>query len=255
MLNTVDKFFLVVRTISNFPTAVLDRLGFLKGNVVYKLRGKKLQFIARVGTEDLSEIAVVSTGSEYNMDLIRLSNNPTIVDLGGHIGTFSIPLAKSLNGSAKIYTVEPDRNNFALLNANITLNNVQSVTPLHMAISDYIGKGNLKNDTNNTDAFYLGNSGDNNVCTVNTLRNALSPFDVKKIDLLKMDIEGGEYAILLDKRSFNYIKKHVNYIFMEFHTLDKKHNLALIKKIIKNDFKILNSPKNVLVLKNKNILN
>lgn len=252
-MNTISKLILVILTIENFPTAVFDKLGLLHGNVVYKIRNKNLKFIARAGTEDLAEIVVVGSGSEYDMKLINLPTQPVIVDLGAYIGDFCIPTARKFKDKCKIYALEPDKENYEILIKNIGLNKIHSIYPQNIAISDYTGKGYLKKDKLTTDGYYLDRLIDKITnCKISTLSGALNKYKLNKIDLLKMDIEGGEYKIFLHKDSLNYIQKNVHYIFMEYHNIDKKNNSSLIKKIIKQKFSIIRETKNTFTLENLN---
>lgn len=244
------KLFLLIRTLVNFPTAILDRVGFFRGRIIYKIRNNNLKFIARGGTEDMAEIVVVLSGYEYNTKNIKLPRFPTIVDLGGHIGSFSIYMAKNLKDKCKIFTFEPEEKNYSILKENILLNKLKSIRVNNLAISDYRGKGYLKKEKLNTDAYYLGTSRKIKNCEVSTLENALKDYKLQRIDLLKMDIEGGEYKIFSHKPSLDYIKKSVHYIFMEYHNINNHLNYSLIEETIKKNFYILNKRGNILTLEN-----
>lgn len=250
-MDILFKIFLIIKTVSNFHTAFLDKLGFLHEKTLYKIRNRKMNFVARGGTEDMAEIVVVTSGYEYKLESIKLPKSPVIVDLGGHIGTFSIYIARMLKDNCKIYTYEPDKDNYKILKQNIALNKIKSVYPKNIAISDYIGKGHLKIEKMNTDAYHLDLSkGKTLNCSVSTLRKELSTHKVQKIDLLKIDIEGGEYKIFLDKSSLDYIRKSVHYIFIEYHDIDSQYNYSRIKKIIEENFRILHRRANILTLEN-----
>ncbi len=253
-MDKIIKLFLLINTLSNFPIAIFDRLGLIHGQVVYKIKKGDLRFFARAGTEDVAEIVVVSSGYEYNTKLIELPKYPTIVDLGGHIGSFSISMARKFGDKCKIYVYEPDSENYKILVQNIALNKTYSVYPNNVAISDYAGKGYLETNEINNDAYHLAASKKKNTnCTVNTLVAALNKHKIQNIDLLKVDIEGGEYKILLHKPSLAYIKKVVHYIFMEYHDVDKHYNYHLIKSLIEKNFRILDKGENhVITLENPN---
>ncbi len=252
-MNALQKSVLAINTIVNFPTAFFDRLGLINKEVVYKIRNKDMRFIARGGTEDVAEIAVVASGYEYDINLLKLPKNPIIFDLGGHIGTFSIYMANLLKNKCSIYTYEPDKENFSLLKQNVSLNKSNSVTILNLAISDYVGKGYLKNEDMNTDAYHLETvTGKKPNCTISTIKREMQKNKVKKIDLLKIDIEGGEYKIFLHRESLEYILKNVHYIFMEYHNLDKKYNYSLIKKLIDKNFAVIQERTNTFTLENPN---
>lgn len=250
-MNLILKLILVIKTINNFHTAIFDRIGIMHGEVTYYLKKNNLKFIARAGSEDLSEIVVVGSGSEYKLDLINLSKNPTIVDLGGHIGSFSIPLARKLKNKCKIYTFEPDKNNYELLKRNIKLNNIKSITSYNYAIGAKNGIGYLKNKNINNDAYHLSDSKkDSTECEIKTLKKM---FGNKKIDLLKMDIEGGEYKIINHKESFKFIKENVNYIFIEHHPISKKYNGLYVRELLSKSFNVIYENTNTITFENKKI--
>jgi FkbM family methyltransferase len=251
IIDKLFKLFLLVKTIQNFFTAFLDAFGLLHKDVLYKIRNKDLKFYARAGTQDMAEIVVVASGSEYDLyDIKSLLVNPIVVDIGGHIGTFSIPLAKMLKNKCKIFIFEPDKDNFDLLLRNIKLNKVNSIFPKNIAISDYVGGGFLKTQGINPDAYSLDKSRKDFNCKVSTLSEEMQLKKITKIDILKMDIEGGEYKIFSDKKSLNFILKNVHYFFMEYHNIDRHYNYSLIQKIIENNFRVINKHGVTLSLEN-----
>ena len=253
MMNKLYKFFLLIQTIVNFPIALLDKLGLLQGEIIYSIRNKNLRFIARAKTEDIAEIVVVSSGYEYNLKNIKLPIKPIIIDLGAQIGTFSISIATLLKDKCKIYAFEPDTRNYSLFLRNIALNKICCVIPINIAISDFVGKGYLETKKINTDAYHLdAKKRKVTNCTITTLPVAMHKHRIKKIDLLKMDVEGAEYNIFSHKKSLDFIKKSVHYIFMEYHDINSKLNYSLIKDTIEKNFFILNKRGNILTLENKN---
>lgn len=247
------KLLLSFKSIVNFHTVILDKTKILHGEVVYKIRNKKTQFISRAGTNDVVEISLVLSNYEYNLKLIQLSSNPVIVDLGAHIGSFSLFLDSVLRGNCRIYAVEPDKGNFSLLTRNIELNNVHSIISKNYAISDYTGKGFLKKNNLDTDTYYLDKV-ENQVtnCKVMTFSRTMRECKISKIDLLKIDIEGGEYKIFLHKPSYQFIAKNVHYIFMEYHNLNSQFNYLFLKKTFERDFRNINKKNSVLTLENLN---
>jgi len=245
------KLFLVIKTIRNFPTAFLDILSLLRGEVLYNIRGKNIMFYSRANTEDIAEIVMVASGREYALsNIASLPKRPVIVDVGGHIGTFSISIAKILKNKCRVITFEPDKENYDLLLKNIKLNKVNSVSPKNIAISDYVGKGYLHTEKMNTDAYFLDQSRKGYNCQVSTLVGEMGLKRIKKINILKMDIEGGEYKIFSDKKSLNYILKNVHYFFLEYHNIDRINNYARIQRIIEDNFRVLDKHGVTLLLEN-----
>ena len=80
-----------------------------------------------------------------------------IIDIGAHIGTFTVPLAKRLNENGRVYAFEADENNYQLLKANIKENHlVDKVLVKNAVISNYIDNFvNISPNKNNSGANYF----------------------------------------------------------------------------------------------------
>ena len=58
----------------------------------------------------------------------------TIIDIGAHIGYYSLLFAKCVGPSGRVFAFEPLPGNFALLQKNLQLNNLQNVHALNQAV-------------------------------------------------------------------------------------------------------------------------
>jgi len=67
---------------------------------------------------------------------IRELNGEIFFDIGAHIGRYSILCSKNFK---KIYSFEPESDNFRILKLNIRLNNLRNVFPINVAISNKNG--------------------------------------------------------------------------------------------------------------------
>ena len=82
----------------------------------------------------LKEIIDLKT---YDNDLFHYSDNPTIIDVGGNIGIFSLYFAKKLP-TAKIISIEPIADNYRALSANIASSQYRDrITPINYGLSDF----------------------------------------------------------------------------------------------------------------------
>jgi FkbM family methyltransferase len=246
----INKLQLIFTNVTNFYLVFLDRFGLVKNYIIYYLNNT-LVFVARAGTEDVSEIVVVSSGYEYPLKEIQFSKNPVILDFGSFIGTFSLYAANFLKNKCKIYAFEPNSDNYSMLIANICLNKCTSIVPYNLAVSDYAGPGSLANSINKNDAYYLKYAGKlQNNCMVTTVKDIWRDNNLNKIDLLKMDIEGEEYKLFLDKQTYGFFKNNVHYILLEIHTINDHYNYDFLYEIIKDDFIISRTHSNILKLEN-----
>jgi FkbM family methyltransferase len=88
-------------------------------------------------------------------------------------------------------------------------------------------------------------------CELKTLSSVIDSENVQKIDLLKIDCEGGEYDIFTEENA-SYIRNNVDKIIVEYHNYANQ----IVDFANKNGFMILNEIQDtnceVLFLKNKN---
>jgi FkbM family methyltransferase len=146
----------------------------------------------------------------------------TIIDCGAHIGTFT-RLCASLPAVSNVIAIEPDPDSFKLLELNTK--DFKGVILIKAAISNN-KKAKLKtnirpelNKLNRSDKpVRVGSTG----IPVRGIR--LSDLINKKIDVLKMDIEGLEYEAFENL----FISKKINFIeqiTIEYHNANKIRTL------------------------------
>lgn len=148
----------------------------------------------------------------------------TVLDVGVHVGAFSLCAAK--NG-ANVYALEPDIQNFYLLQKNIIANSMaKSIYPIHVALSNINGLDVLTyEDTFNhgqRSLSYIDKFESNNIISTVTLEELFRTIfrDIDTIDCLKMDIEGKEFDIFRGS-----VKRYINrfkYIDLDIHSLDNR---------------------------------
>ncbi len=80
-------------------------------------------FVVRAGTMDRGIISEVK--HEYLDRLEKMGfSGKNVIDLGGHIGSFSIQITKYLQSDAKVICVEPSPCNVDIIRENVELNNL-----------------------------------------------------------------------------------------------------------------------------------
>ncbi|WP_439108007.1 FkbM family methyltransferase [Congregibacter sp.] len=122
-----------------------------------------------------------------------------VVDVGANLGYFSILSALHSRQAAHVVAVEPAADNLALLQQNLMLNDCQrNVEIAPIALGDHEGEGALyRNENNRGDHQIYPGDGDRAKESI-TVRNGtelLSPM-MMRIDLLKVDTQGSEYAVM-----------------------------------------------------------
>jgi len=161
---------------------------------------------------------------------------PIIIDAGAHIGLATL-YWKKYYPQAQITAIEPNPHSRALLEQNIWENDLSEVTVIDRALSDQDKPITFFFPSNPTD--WQLNSGlqpnawngqlekTMDVHKVETIR--LSSLLNQPIDLLKLDIEGAEQAVLLEGVDHLHNVKH---LIMEFHPTASQ-SLDIITKTLK----------------------
>lgn len=252
MKRFLTNIILVLKTIENISTFVLDYLGLLHGHVIYKIKNKPYKFLVRANTSDKDEVVAVMSGHEYNFSLLPKIKNPIIFDVGSYIGDSAVYASDFFHNKCRIYSFEADFDNYRYTNINLILNNINTTTLFYLALGNknglaYIDKENRPFDGyRTTSKKIIGSS-----VQMNTITEIARKLKLKNIDILKMDIEGGEFEIFNDRISYDFISKQVSYIYLEYHyDFGQKRVEKLLQKLFK-DFLILHHRDNLLLLKNK----
>lgn len=168
------------------------------------------------------------------------SPTPVIIDAGAHLGLATLYF-KNLYPQAQILAFEPNPLLFPLLEKNISDNHLGDVTLVQAALSKHNDKA----------TFYYDNTAWQWLSTSSLIKNAwngkqktdsVSVQSVRldqylsaypKINLLKLDIEGAESAVLLSIR--DHLAK-IQEIIFEFHPTRDQRLTELLSFLTKKGF-------------------
>jgi FkbM family methyltransferase len=188
----------------------------------YRLRSSGLRAIVRHPLVDLGVVNEVLVHDEYSIPgpvarrLSALGRAPRVLDLGGNIGLFALRLFERFPGAA-VTSFEPDPRNLEALQrcaaSNPSLD--WTIVPVAAGTSDgeaeFISDFALAQVATVADQFGghlgydrwipAGRSYPSRANVTVSVRDVLP--DLMDCDLLKIDIEGAEWAILGDRRFAN----------------------------------------------------
>lgn len=137
------------------------------------------------------------TRNELAMVLSLISPGDAIVDIGAHIGSFAVPLARRSGPSGRVLAVEPDPLNAELLYRNIVLNGFADTIDVVETVVGLDGaRLTAAPASDNTGArhFVTSDQGDRQARSVDRLCDAF--LESRRPQLLKIDVEGMEAAVL-----------------------------------------------------------
>jgi len=179
--------------------------------------------------------------SQYNeivkKEIYKFKSNvakPYILDCGANIGT-SLYYFNKLYPNSEIIAFEADQRIFSILEKNTKKLNNSSIILINKAVWNEDGKIRFYHDCADGGSIMENPSDENkSFKEVETVR--LRSFINKKVDFLKIDIEGAEVEVISDCADLLY---NVERIFIEYHSSVKKsQELNLILEILtKNNFR------------------
>lgn len=115
-----------------------------------------------------------------------------VLDIGAHVGYYSVLFSKLVGPKGKIFSFEPDPHNNLLLKSNIKLNNISNCVVEQLAASNEDGTLNLHLNSENLGAHSLALLGESKgsvaVKTI-SLDSYLRSRGEKRVDFMKIDIE------------------------------------------------------------------
>ena len=124
-------------------------------------------------------------------------NSDTVLDVGAHIGDFSLLLSRRV---ARVYAIEARRETFALLRTNLFVNDAANVVADHLALSDKNGYCRLYLATEGEswgDSTTFDFSGASESVSSVTLERYLFERNIPRVDFAKFNCEGAEFPILM----------------------------------------------------------
>jgi FkbM family methyltransferase len=179
------------------------------------------------------DFIVMTKHEEDIMGLFRPKKGDTVVDVGAHMGRYTIPSSKYVGASGKVIAVEAHPYNFRILQHNLWLNKLKNVIALNWAV--YSKKSILKLYLPDEDlgytmhhslmTNYLSTKYNKDIerryveVEADTLDNLLKNRAITIVDWMKIDVEGAEYEVLKGAKEILSANKPMS-ILVEVHGKD-----------------------------------
>lgn len=144
-----------------------------------------------------SHCGSIGGANEVNLPSSLLRRGDTVVDIGANIGSTAFEFWSAVGDTGHVFAIEPHPKTFRYLQDNISLNRATNITPLEFAVADRDGELVLTDQT--ADNLNYITSGDGGLTVVARRLDSLSEITTP-IALLKIDVEGFEYAVLQGAR-------------------------------------------------------
>ncbi|SFF74226.1 methyltransferase, FkbM family [Salegentibacter agarivorans] len=131
----------------------------------------------------------------------KIGRDDTVIDAGAFNGILSLVYAEKAK-SGKVFSFEPDRKNLQGLDENLNLNgNPKNIQLIKEGLWSYRGEIKFyEAGSVASSSFYKAEDSQENIISVTSLDNFVEENNIKKIDFIKMDVEGAELNILKGAR-------------------------------------------------------
>lgn len=182
-----------------------------------------LRLTYRLNRGDIRALAETWMARAYELPAdVEIPRDGTIVDLGANIGLTALWLARR-HTAAEVIAVEPSPANAELARMNLLGNGVRA-TVLEAAVGPVDGEASFVEDPESTGGR-LAAAG--RPVPMLSMPSVLSHLGDRRVDLLKLDIEGSEFGLLMDSPEW---LDRVQHVVAELHpdAGDVEHLLAVL---------------------------
>ncbi|MFI5203018.1 MAG: FkbM family methyltransferase [Flavobacteriales bacterium] len=125
-----------------------------------------------------------------------------VLDVGAHIGVYTVPFSELVGPAGKVYSFEPTPSTYKIFLKTIHLNGCSNVFPLNAAVAEK--NGEIRFNLTNADGKV------SNANSIVKLERTVASITVKmvsidnfrkehsiKVNVAKIDVEGAEYLVLI----------------------------------------------------------
>jgi FkbM family methyltransferase len=199
--------------------------------------------------EDSLHLTLNEEFSPEIIDILKknVKKGDTVVDIGAHIGYFTIILSDLVGNDGKVIAFEPNPTTFSILKKNIETNSLSNVILENLAISDIESEQYIKESNESASSSIDKNYTDGIKINTITLDKY---FKNKEINFIKIDVQGSEFNILNGSiKTFRKKPKCIIEIHPSiFDSKGEKISSKEIIKILKNfNYNIFNVNKNMSI--------
>lgn len=217
----------------------LFKLGFALLKYCLTGRNSRLEMVINIDgiyyyLLDIESLFIVSPHyEEFIWRYVLPKGGDVFLDIGAHVGKYTLKVAKMVGMQGKVIAIEPDPENFRALLLGINLNKLSNVSSLPIAAWNKECELNLYFTDPSSNKVFLGKGSSSvkrirsNSCKV-TGKPLDKILDLQKLNWVKIDVEGAELEVI--EGAERTISKHKPVIIMEV-TTDKEVIFNFMKNL------------------------
>ncbi len=274
LIPTLKKLFLYALTkLKHFPKELV--YSFYKlfkatdSLIIKKIQGSYM--LLNLADEGISKELLLTGVHEKNSTLFfknSIQKGMHVLDIGANIGYYALIASRIIGKTGRIYAFEPSPFNFNILKINMLLNDKASIFDLHNAAigsKDSVGTFYIYSKRNMSS--FVKRKEEKGVKIIGSVDVKVIKLDSfvknKKIDYLRMDVEGYEAEILKGMKKLLSRKDKPKGMFIEIHS-ELLHSFGtnaekFVKDLVSYGYKVKKSffrgKKTISVSSTKDLLN
>jgi FkbM family methyltransferase len=211
-----------------------------KQSLSFAFRGRTLTVESDYTTPLYGTIGEIVDFDCYQLSDVEFTGGKEglVLDIGAHMGVAAVVLAQLTAG--RVLCFEPFPRNCQFLQNNLKLNGLTNVQVTQAAVTEFDGTVAFEFDPTVSVVGHVAHTlkGDPlafsqklQVPSV-TLRKALAPYPNSTVELIKLDCEGGEYAIV-DQIGPD-LAPRIKHLSFEVHDIDPQRNVTTLTERLKS---------------------
>jgi FkbM family methyltransferase len=200
IIHKIKSGILAIRKIKNWHIFILDHFKLIDSEyMVYKLRNGVLY---KTHSKELHRYMITESWiHNCYTKYFKVKENYVVFDIGANMGAFTM-LAAFYAKKGKVYSFEPEEENFKLLEENIKLNNFNNIKATRKAVSNKKEERDffLSNTNVGGHSFYSSRGDKRIKIQTISFEDFIKENKIEKIDFLKLDCEGGSMTFFITAR-------------------------------------------------------
>lgn len=207
---------------SNIIKKIAPYIPFLTKNYYPIIQGSKMSFISAL----YAGVFPTDNYEPLTVEIIKneVKKGDVVLDIGAFVGYYTLLFSRLVGKTGKVFAFEPELNNFLMLKKNVEVNNYKNVILIQKAVTDKLGKIKfyLDKTPGGTTHTMVPNLDHQKYIEIESVYLDEYLRDQKKIDFIKMDVEGAEPLVFLGMKKILKENKNIK-IITEF-------NYQMLKK-------------------------
>ena len=192
-----------------------------------QLKGITNKITLRPNSSDITTFKYIFAHGDYEFDFEPKPN--VIIDAGANVGLASIYFANKYP-TAKIIAVELSPSNFQVLVNNTT--HYKNIEEINAGLWPKNETLKFKEEGFSPWGYKVNNKLDGDSISIDsiTIPDIIERYSIKKVDLLKIDIEGAEVELFSE--NYDSWLPRVKYIMIEFHDRSRPESSKTVREAL-----------------------